>query len=138
MLLCDAAQEQGGKLYIIGGGWSIRSADVMSPMAVALKIEVPWDATNKPIQFELRLLTGDGEPVMAPGPAGPTPVAVGGEFEVGRPPGIKHGTSLDVPMALGFVGVPLVADQRYEFRLKIDDKEEEDWRVAFSTRPAGQ
>jgi hypothetical protein len=41
MLLADAAQEAAGKLYILGGGWSVTGPQ-MPPMAIALKIDVPW------------------------------------------------------------------------------------------------
>ena len=37
MLLCDAAQESGGKLYILGGGWSIiRTPNTPTPMSLAM------------------------------------------------------------------------------------------------------
>ncbi len=41
MLLCDAAQVSDGKLYILGGGWSMTGPDPV-PSAVALKIDVYW------------------------------------------------------------------------------------------------
>ena len=40
MLLADAAQAVNGKLYILGGGWSVAGPDP-TPMAIALKMEVP-------------------------------------------------------------------------------------------------
>ena len=39
-MLADAAQVAGGKLYVLGGGWSVLYAP--APFAIALKIEVPW------------------------------------------------------------------------------------------------
>ena len=42
LMLADSAQEVGGKLYILGGGWSV-TGPVVPPSAVAIKIDVPWD-----------------------------------------------------------------------------------------------
>ena len=41
MLLCDAAQVADGKLFVLGGGWSLTGPDPM-PSAIALKIDVGW------------------------------------------------------------------------------------------------
>ena len=59
LLLCDHAQEVAGKLYVLGGGWSIyRGAPVT--MGLAVKISVPWDAANMPHDFTARLVYPDG------------------------------------------------------------------------------
>lgn len=103
MLLCDAAQEVGGKLYILGGGWSvIWIPNVPTPVALAVKLAVPWDETNRPHEVRAQLLTEDGEPVDV----GAGPMAAGGNVEVGRPPGLKPGTAIDVPFALQFGAIP--------------------------------
>ena len=67
MMLADAAQEVGGKLYILGGGWSV-TGPMPTPMAIALKIEVPWDRTNEKHELLLELLDEDGNPVRVPEP----------------------------------------------------------------------
>jgi len=41
MLLCDSAQVADGKLYILGGGWSVTGPQPV-PSAVAIKLEVDW------------------------------------------------------------------------------------------------
>jgi len=135
MLLADSAQAVEGKLYILGGGWSI-SGPEPSPMAIAIKIEVPWDEANKRHSLKLALINADGQPVMVPTPTGDRPVELSAEFEVGRPPGLKPGTSLDLPVALNIAPLPLLPDSRYVWRCSIDDKSEEDWQVTFTTRPA--
>ena len=53
ILLADAAEAVNGKLYVLGGGWSITGPDP-SPMALAIKIEVPWDQSNQPHVCRLR------------------------------------------------------------------------------------
>lgn len=140
MLLCDAAQVAEGKLFVLGGGWSIKGAD--SPMAVALKVEVPWSAANEPHSLLLTLRTADGEAVHVETPAGRQPVQFAHSFEVGRPPGLPHGMPLDLPLAINFGTLPLPAGARFEWRLEIDGHTEADWYVSFMTRggdapPAG-
>ena len=69
---------------------------------------------------------------------GAQPVVIEGAFEVGRPPGIKPGVPIDVPLAINVGALPLAPGGRYEWRLSIDGESHEDWRLAFSTRPAGE
>jgi hypothetical protein len=40
MMLADAAQVANGKLFILGGGWSVTGPEP-SPSAIVLKIAVP-------------------------------------------------------------------------------------------------
>jgi len=131
MLLADAVQAVSGKLYVLGGGWSITGPDPV-PSALALKIDVPWDEGNKKHRFRLALVDADGRPVMAPG--GQSAVEVAGEFEAGRPAGLRPGTPLDVVLALNIGPLLLEADSRYVWRAWIDEQTREDWEVSFSTR----
>ena len=64
MLLCDAAQVSDGKLYILGGGWSMTGPDPV-PSAVALKIDVDWNEAGSPHHWELFLVDADGQPVIS-------------------------------------------------------------------------
>jgi hypothetical protein len=135
MLLADAAQEVGGKLYILGGGWSI-TGPTPTPMAIALKLEVPWDRTNEQHRLLLELLDEDGAPVLVTDDQGEqVPLQVSGEFEAGRPPGIKPGTPIDSALAVNFGPLQLQSGRRYQWRLSIDGETEEDWALGFSTRP---
>ena len=84
MLLADAAQQVGGKLYILGGGWSTTGSPT-APMAVAIKIEVPWDRTNVSHDWRLALVDADGRPVQT---SDDRAVEVSGQLEVGRPAGL--------------------------------------------------
>src|SRR4051812_16597967 len=101
MLLADAAQAVEGKLYILGGGWSVTGPEP-TPSAVALYLQVPWDETNIRHEFHLDLVDSDGEPVEVETQAGERqPVVISGGFEVGRPAGTKPGTPIDMPLAIG-------------------------------------
>lgn len=116
LLLCDAAQEMGGKLYVLGGGWSqLQQPDVPSNMALAVMIKVPWDQANEKHSFDAVLMTDDGERVQIE----ENEVSATGEFETGRPAGLKRGVDLDVPLALTFNGMPLPAGG-YRWEVFID------------------
>ena len=121
LLLCDHAQEVAGKLYILGGGWSIyRGAPVT--MGLAVKISVPWDAANIPHDFTARLVTEDGQDPHLPNSEGaldPTRIEFQGRFEAGRPAGLAPGSDLDAPFAVNIAGLPLIPG-RYEWQVEID------------------
>ena len=118
MLLADAAQAVEGKLYILGGGWSITGPGPAA-MAIAIKIEVQWTEANRLHQRELRLLDEDGQVVLVPTPMGDSPLVLGGEFEVGRPAGLKPATPLDVVLALNLGPIQLTPDRRYVWIVRL-------------------
>jgi hypothetical protein len=137
MMLADHAQVADGKLFISGGGWNVTGPGPV-PFAIALYIEVPWDRTNTKHTFKLELLDADGEPVTVETPEGTQPILGEGEFEVGRPTGMKPGTPVAIPLAFGFQSPPpLPPGGRYVWQLHIDGETDEDWRLTFSTRPNG-
>ena len=122
VLLCDHAQEVAGKLYVLGGGWSIFRGSPAT-MALAIKIDVPWDEANVSHEVVARLLTEDGGDPLLPIPQGdglaPQRIEFQGRFEAGRPPGLVPGSELDAPLAINIAGLPLAAG-RYEWQVTID------------------
>jgi hypothetical protein len=134
MLLCDAAQVADGKLYILGGGWSLVGPDP-SPSAVALKVDVEWHEVDAMHHWELALEDADGQPVHVETPEGVQPIEVRGDFTVMRPPAIPEGSPIDVALAVNFGPLPLQPGSRYAWRLVIDGQSEENWVLAFTTRP---
>jgi hypothetical protein len=93
-------------------------------MALAIRLLIPWHEANKLHHFEARLLNEDGALVtMQQGP-----VLVSGQFETGRPPGLKQGFPLDAALAVNLaldidpgiyrwdlaVGGQIVADAVFE------------------------
>jgi hypothetical protein len=81
-------------------------------------IKVPWDRANQKLKVRVELLDADGAPVRLPGPSGPQPVLTEAEMEVGRPPGVAHGSYLDASLALNFPQLPLAAG-RFQWRADI-------------------
>ncbi len=118
-MLCDFAQEVGGKLYILGGGWS-KAISWGQPinLMLAIKIDLPWNWANQKLKFGLFLATQDDEPVL--NPTG-SPMRAEGEMEVGRPPGLTPGSTLDAALAIPMFGLPL-KHGAYRWELKIDGK----------------
>ena len=135
MMLCDAAQVSDGKLYVLGGGWSMTGPDPV-PSAIALKIDVGWHEAEASHHWELFLEDADGRPVLIDTPEGEHPVEVRGEFTVGRPPGIPEGSPIDVALAVNLGPLPLTPGTRYTWRMVIDGETLPGGLVSFTTRPA--
>jgi hypothetical protein len=116
MLLCDAAEETNGKLYILGGGWThLLKPNIPTNMALAILVHVPWDEAGKQHKLEVSLLKEDGEPVLLNG----NPIKVEGAFEVGRTAGVKPGRELVAPVAIQFSGLVL-APGEYTWELLVN------------------
>lgn len=135
MLLCDAAQVADGKLYILGGGWSL-TGPAPAPSAIAVKIEIDWHEAVTSHHWELWLENADGQPVTLETPDGPQMVEIRGDFEVGRPEGIPEGSPIDLPLAVNLGPIPLEPGSRYNWRLSIDGTQDTSWTLGFTTRPA--
>lgn len=133
MMLADAVQASEGKLYILGGGWNITGPDP-APFGIALLFSVPWDASNQRHVFEITLLDEDGEAVAFDDTG--AGVVIGGEFEVGRPPGVRSGTPLTVPIAINSGPLPLPAGRRYVWSLTVNGETDQSWQLGFDVRPA--
>ncbi len=119
MLLCDAAESVGGKLYILGAGWSQFLANNPTNMVLAIKLLIPWNRTNEAITVRASLVDEDREEtvVLEPGP-------VEGEasLELGRPLGLKQGTPLDASFVLPFPGIGLEPGG-YVWKVEINGRE---------------
>jgi hypothetical protein len=117
LLLCDHAEAVGGKLYINGGGWNVLlRPGVPVNVSLAILIEVPWDEAGTEHHLRTYLLTEDGVPIGGPQGDG---LQVDGSFEVGRPPGVKPGSTLNTPLAIKLNALVLDAGG-YEWRLEVD------------------
>ena len=87
---------------------------------IGLLIQVPWDQANTLHSFTVELLDADGAAVDPRDDEDEEQaVAFGGEFEVGRPPGLKPGTPLDFPVAMNSTPLPL---EPGPLRVAADDR----------------
>lgn len=118
VLLCDFAEAVNGKLYVMGGGWNMLFAPNRPVnVSVAVVLTVGWDETNRRHSLAIVLLDHDGNQVDIGG----QPVAIGSQFEVGRPPGVKPGTSFNTPLAFNVQGLVL-PEGGYEFKVSIGEE----------------
>jgi hypothetical protein len=115
MLLCDAAQSVGGKLYILGAGWSQMLANNPTDMSLAIKLLIPWSRTNEPVNVRASLLNRASAEVVD---FGMGPVRIETAVELGRPPGMARGTPLDASLVMNFPGVRL-APGNYVWELEV-------------------
>ena len=136
-MLADSAQATpDGKLHALGIGWTHTSSPITAPSAVAFILHVPWSETNRKIKWTLDLLDADGKPVvLQTGPESFTNVHMENEIEVGRPPGTKPGSEINVPFAVNITPMPLEPDHTFVWVLKVGDRE---WRAPFATRSLQQ
>jgi hypothetical protein len=135
MMLCDAAQVADGKLFILGGGWSITGPDP-APSAIALKLEVDWHEAGAPHHWELFLVDADGREVRFDTPEGSQAIEIRGDFTVQRPQGVPEGTPVDLPLAINLGPLPLPPGGRYTWRFTVDGETSESWSLGFTNRPA--
>jgi hypothetical protein len=80
VILADAAEVVGGKLYLLGGAWNqYRCSAFPSPatMAFVTSILVDWGEAGKRYPLSMTLADDVGVPVIPP---------INGEVDIGRPP----------------------------------------------------
>jgi hypothetical protein len=116
VVLCDAAQAADGKLYILGGGWTHAAATEPLSMALAIVAAVPWGDANRRHPVSVTLADEDGAEVYLDD----RPVKTEGQFEIGRPPGLKPGSDLNATMVFKFAGMVL-APGGYVWELQVGD-----------------
>jgi hypothetical protein len=119
LILADAAQAVGGKVSMLGAGWSVTTSPT-APQAVVGLIKVPWDRANERLPMELELVDADGHSVVLRSPDGSTdqPVEFSAGIEVGRPAGLAAGTPIDSSFTVNVPPLPLPPG-RYTWRLNI-------------------
>jgi hypothetical protein len=135
MLLADAAQVAEGKLYIIGGGWDVCGPGP-TPMALAVKLEIPPSEARRKHTWSVVLVGEDGEPVLLPTDGQESTVAIYGEIDrIQDPESAPAEGFLHLRFAINIAPLPLRPDSRYAWRLYIDNKTRRDWQASFRTRP---
>lgn len=116
LIIADAAQVVGGKLYLLGGGFDRVTLPKGPPsrhsMAVAVAFRVPWNETNVRHDFEIEILDGDGHGIFN----------ASGQFEVGRAAGILPGQDQRTQLAMN-VGWRVEKLGSYEAVARVKDAE---------------
>src|SRR5438046_2643306 len=86
LILADSAQMNGGKLYLLGGGWDTLNHNGPFPVdrhfGLAASFRVPWNETNMRHNASISIETEDGQEMAN----------IQTQLEVGRAPGIPAGS----------------------------------------------
>jgi len=124
VVLADFAQAAQGKLNLIGGGWNLHNATHYPStlqFGVGIGILIPWSLTNRKFSFQFAIRASEG-PEVASG---------GGDFEVGRQPGMPPGMVQRV--VIGFSGqLQLPSPGTYELTVSAGGDEK---RIIFEALP---
>lgn len=100
IVLCDFAAAEGGKMNIMGGGWTRIVAAMPVHIALAVLVYVPYDQLNQQRKVAIRIMDEDGNPYPKN-----DPVLIEADLEVGRPPGMRPGEETVVPIPLKLNGI---------------------------------
>jgi hypothetical protein len=117
-MLADAAQVQGGKLYVLVGGFdTITTRElpaVHRSLALVLVAVIGPDERHKDLELHIDLIDEDGIP---------TGVEAKGRLRVGAPPNLPPGASSTVPMVSAFANVRFAEAKGYVFRVSHESEE---------------
>lgn len=118
-MLADHAEAMNGKLYVTGGCWNILFARELpvthAHLSVAAAIEVPWTMTNELHRLHVQLLDADRNALLAQ--------RLEGQFEVGRPPGMRPGDQALVVLVFNVNNLKFDKAGSYSFVLTMNDSE---------------
>ena len=116
LILADAAQIVGGKLYVLGGGWDTLNVVGLFPqnrhVGIAASFRVPWNETNQRHNVSIEIMTEDAEPLTN----------FDAQLEVGRPAGIQIGTDQRAQLAAEF-GLQFKKPGNFAIVTKIEGEE---------------
>ena len=117
-MLADSAQVQGGKLYVLGGGFDTISTKqvpvVHRNLALALVAEVGPEERHRDLEMAITLMDEDGQPVG---------VEAKGKLRVGAPPNLPPGASSVVPMVSPFFNLKFDEAKGYAFIVEFEGEE---------------
>lgn len=113
--LADHAEAINGKLYVHGGCWDrltvSETASDYGPLSLAVALRVPWQATNQRHTFEVSFVDADGQVLLPP---------FQGEFEAGRPPGMRPGDEHTLVLAVNMNAITVTSPGYYAFLLAVN------------------
>lgn len=113
VVLADAAQVAGGKLFILGGGWSLfRAMHFPSPVQLAVAASISFTASEIGLKFPLQIIVADdaGVPIVPP---------MKGEVQTGQAAAdTPRGATHRVPVAAN-MGITLPRAGKYAITVTI-------------------
>ena len=117
-MLADSAQVQGGKLYVLGGGFdtiSARSLPVVHRnLTLAMVAEVEPDERHRDLELVIELVDEDGKSLD---------VEAKGKLRVGAPPNLPPGATSIVPIVSPFHNIKFSEAKGYAFAVRFEGDE---------------
>lgn len=117
-MLADAAQVQGGKLYVMGGGYETIKARAIPVIHrninVVVIVEVGAEERNQDLDIVIDLIDEDGRPVG---------VNAKGRLRVGDQPALPPGAPSLVPLVSPFYNIRFPEAKGYTFVIRHGDVE---------------
>lgn len=117
-MLADAAQVQGGKLFVLGGGFDTISARtipvVHRSLTLAMVAEVEPDERHRDLEIAIELVDEDGAPLD---------VEAKGKLRVGAPPNLPPGSASIVPIVSPFYNIRFPEAKGYVFVISFEGEE---------------
>ena len=117
-MLADSAQVQGGKLYVLGGGFdtiSARSLPVVHrSLTLAMVAEVEPEERHRDLEIAISLVDEDGHSLD---------IEAKGKLRVGAPPNLPPGATSIVPIVSPFHNVQFAEAKGYAFVVSFEDQE---------------
>ena len=117
-MLADAAQVQGGKLFVLGGGFDTISARtvpvVHRSLTLAMVAEVDPDERHRDLEIAIVLVDEDGQALD---------VEAKGKLRVGAPPNLPPGSASIVPIVSPFYNIRFPDAKGYAFVINFEDDE---------------
>lgn len=91
-------------------------------IAIIVELSTPWDETNREHHAKIDLVTQDGHPVMlgTDQNGNTVPLVMEMGFEVGRPPGVAPGSSMESYQVLNVAPNMPLTPGTYEWRLSVN------------------
>ncbi len=117
-MLADAAQVQGGKLFVLGGGFdtiSARSLPVVHRnLTLAMVAEIEPDERHRDLEILIQLLDEDGRSLD---------IEARGKLRVGAPPNLPPGATSIVPIVSPFYNIQFTEAKGYAFIVTFEEEE---------------
>lgn len=117
-MLCDAAQVQSGKLFVLGGGFDTISVKSLPAthrnLSLAMVAEVGPEDRQRDLELHISLVDEDGQAVG---------VEAKGMLRVGAPPNLPPGSPSVVPIVSPFHNISFAEAKGYTFVVSLDGAE---------------
>lgn len=117
-MLCDAAQVQSGKLFVLGGGFdtiSVKSLPATQRnLSLAMVAEIGQEDRQRDLELHIALMDEDGKAMG---------VEAKGMLRVGAPPNLPPGSPSVVPIVSPFYNIAFPEAKGYVFVVSFEDEE---------------